>query len=147
MKNLNFFLLSIIWFFLQIFGFDFSLDLGEDFIDFFLIVVENNIGNFFLEEKENDFMYLYEKFKFFFKKRNSDDIGVKINEVKFVIFFKFLFFFIKGYCVLFFLNKLVLYVRLKVRVIVVIGELFLDFKIEQVMLFKVFFVVVCQDVM
>lgn len=147
MKNLNFFLLSIIWFFLQIFGFDFSLDLGEDFIDFFLIVVENNIGNFFLEEKENDFMYFYEKFKFFFKKRNSDDIGVKINEVKFVIFFKFLFFFIKGYCVLFFLNKLVLYVRLKVRVIVVIGELFLDFKIEQVMLFKVFFVVVCQDVM
>ncbi|CAH3045582.1 unnamed protein product [Pocillopora meandrina] len=65
-----------------IFGPDPSPDSGEDSTDSSPIVVENNTGNPFVEEKENDSTHVYEKPKPLPKKRNSDDTGAKINEAK-----------------------------------------------------------------
>lgn len=79
--------------------------------------------NFFLEDDLENFLDINDKLIRLFKKRNSDDLGIKCNDNKNVIFFK-LFFFFKGYCVLFlFSNKFIFVVRLRVKVMIVLGNL------------------------
>lgn len=130
MKNLNLLLLRITWLFSQIFGPDPSPDSGEDSTDSSPIVVENNTGNPFLEEKDNDSTHVYEKPKPLPKKRNSDDTGAKINEAKPVTPSKPLPLPTKGYRAPPPPNKPAPYARPKVRAIVATGELPLDSKIE-----------------